>query len=273
MFSFEIPTERILKEIKKSKKNLNWQFSMLSLTHSIDKTNSTLKCISRLAVASKGNQGLIDFASSNIPSDDYFTRSHQEWLRVSMSVGAATVHAIWHDQELYPDFIQWHISFLSFISKQICCTEDLEEDMKILVSMLQPVLLSNDRDKEALKPLCYGAGMFICAMIEKLLRSFYIYLLKNKIYVPPTSATLGALLSEHNQEMVNAFGEDHLKNIAYFISTVGDKKIGLNIRNSLAHWIGMHATDLSSMLIAELFYLYTDVVNTLYWYLYTDIDT
>lgn len=267
-FSYEIPTEKILKELKKYS---NWQFQMLSLTHVISKEESTVNCISRLAVPSKGKQSLIDFVSSNIPSDDYFTHSHQNWLRINMSVGAMTIHAIWHDQELYPTFIQWYVSFLSFISEQVGCTENLEEDIQILTVMLQPVVLSDD--KEALKPLCYGAGMFICAMMEKVLRSFYIYLLKNKIYVPLTSATLGALLSCQNQEMVDVFGEDHLKNIAYFINTVGDKKVGWNIRNSLAHWAGMNATNLNSMLVAQLFYLYTDIVNTLFWHLYTrDID-
>lgn len=269
-FSYEIPVGEILNELKK---HSNWQVQMLSLTHITSKDGSISNWVSRLAVPSKGKQGLIDLVSSNISSDDYFTHSHQNWLRINMSVGAATIHAIWHDQELYPNFIRWYVSFLSFISKQVGCTENLEKDIQILTAMLQPVVLSDDKDKEALKPLCYGAGMFICAMMEKVLRSFYIYLLKNKIYVPLTSATLGALLSCQNQEMVDVFGEDHLKNIAYFINTVGDKKIGWNIRNSLADWVGMNATNLNSMLVAQLFYLYTDIVNTLFWYLYTrDID-
>ena len=270
VFSYEIPTEEILKRLKKCP---NWQVQMLSLTHTISKEESTLNCVSRLAFSSKGKQNLIDLVSSNIPGDDYFTYSHQNWLRINMSVGAATIHAIWHDQELYPNFIQWYISFLSFISEQVGCTENLEEDIQILTAMLQPVVLSDDKDKVVLKPLCYGAGIFICAMMEKVLRSFYIYLLENKIYVPLTSVTLGSLLSCQNQEMVDVFGEDHLKNISYFINTVGDKKVGWNIRNSLAHWVGMNATNLNSTLVAQLFYLYTDIVNTLFWYLYTrDID-
>lgn len=111
--------------------------------------------------------------------------------------------------------------------------------------------------------------MFICAMTEKLLRSFYIYLLKDKMYVPLTSATLGTLLSYNNGEMSDIFGKDHLKNLAYFLNVVGDKKIGYDIRNSLAHWVNMDKTNLNSMLVAELFYLYTDVVNTLFLYLNT----
>lgn len=117
-----------------------------------------------------------------------------------------------------------------------------------------------------LSPLCYGAAMFICALVEKLLRTFYIYLLKDKMYVPLSSATLGTLLSSNNQEMLTIFGEDHLKNLSFFFSTIGDKKIGMNYRNSLAHWVGVKDRDLNSMLVAKLFYLYTDIINTIFWH-------
>ena len=108
--------------------------------------------------------------------------------------------------------------------------------------------------------------MFLCALTEKLLRMFYIYLMKDRVYVPLTSATLGTLLSPDNQEMVNIFGKDHLKSLSFFFCTVGDKKIGMNYRNSLAHWIGMRKRDINSMLVAKLFFLYTDVLNTIFWY-------
>ena len=52
-------------------------------------------------------------------------------------------------------------------------------------------------------PLCYGTAMFICALTEKLLRTFYIHLIKDRVYIPLTSAILGTLLSPDNQEMVN----------------------------------------------------------------------
>ena len=108
--------------------------------------------------------------------------------------------------------------------------------------------------------------MFTCALAEKILRIVYIYLLKDKMYVPLTSATLGSLMSPHNQEMVKIFGEDHLKNLSYFLCTVGDKKIGWNIRNTLAHWIEMKSENVNSMLVAQVFYLYTDIINTVFCY-------
>lgn len=265
-FSYKIPVGEIIKLLKKQP---NCEIQMLSLTHDKKIENDKLYCVSRLAYPSKGKQGLIDFISSNISSDDYFTHSHQNWLEISMSVGAATILAIWHDKELFPDCLQWYFTFLGFISEQTGCIEGLDDDLEILHTMLEPVILSDDKDKKEIQPFCYGAAMFICALIEKLLRIVYIYLLKDRMYVPLTSATLGALLSPHNQEMANIFGEDHLKNLSYFICTVGEKKIGWNIRNSLAHWAGVDKNSLSSMLVAQLFYLYTDIINTIFWYFFS----
>lgn len=132
--------------------------------------------------------------------------------------------------------------------------------------MLQPVILSDDDDKKSLSPFCYGAGMFICAMIEKILRILYVYFLKNGMYVPSTSATLGSLLSPNSQDMIKIFGEDHLKNLSYFLCTAGDKKVGWNIRNTLAHWVDMKSENINSILVAKVFYLYTDIINTIFSY-------
>lgn len=43
--------------------------------------------------------------------------------------------------------------------------------------------------------------MFICALSEKLLRLFYMSLIKDSLYVPINKATLGDLLSESNDDM------------------------------------------------------------------------
>ena len=157
-----------------------------------------------------------------------------------------------------------------FISEQVGGNIDLAEDLESLYIMLQPVILSDEAVYKDITPLCYGAAMFICALTEKLLRTLYVYLMKDKMYVPLSSATLGALLSPNNQEMVNIFGEDHLKSLSFFLCTVGDKKIGMNYRNALAHWIGLRDRDINSMLVAKLFYLYTDVINTIYLYFYKE---
>ena len=260
-FSYQIPAGDVIKYLKSLP---NWETQMLFLTHSCKNDSDSIQYISRLAGPSKGKNGIIDLVSSNVVSDDYFTYSHQNSLNISMAIGAATISVMWHDKELFPECLQWYHSVLNFISEQVGYTENLGDDLEMLYAMLQPVILSDDIDKKSLTPLCYGAGMFICALIEKILRIVYIYLLKDRMYVPLTSATLGSLLSPNNQEMIMIFGEDHLKNLSFFLCTVGQKKIGWNFRNTLAHWVEMKNENINSMLVAQAFYLYTDIINTIF---------
>lgn len=260
-FTNELPAGEIVSHIKSLP---DWEIQMLSLTHDHHNESDMIRYVSRFSYPSKGKQSIIDSVSSNISSDDYFTRSHQRELSIILALGAATISAIWHDKEIFPDCLQWYDEFLSFISEQMGDNIDLAEDLEMLYIMLQPVILSDEAENKDIAPMCYGAAMFICALTEKLLRTLYIYLMKDEMYVPLTSATLGALLTPHNQEMVNIFGEDHLKNLSFFFCTVGDKKIGMNYRNALAHWIGLGDRDINSMLVAKLFYLYTDVINTIF---------
>lgn len=262
-FSYQIPVGGILEYLKNQDK---WESQILSLTHDIHENNDKLHCISRLSFSPQGKQDLIDLVSSNVVSDDYFTYSHQNRLNMSLAVGTAVISAMWHDKVLFSECLQWYHSALKYIGEQTECTENLNDDLEMLYVMLQQVILSDELHEKSLLPLCYGASMFTCALAEKILRIVYIYLLKNEMYVPLTSATLGSLMSPHNQKMVKIFGEDHLKNLSYFLCTVGDKKIGWNIRNALAHWVEMKSENVNSMLVAQVFYLYTDIVNTVFWY-------
>ena len=270
-FKYTIPVGEIISDIKSVP---YWHVKMLLLTHEMKqkKKNGTIAAISWLATASKGKQGIMDYVSSNNPSDDYFTHSHQSTLHRILSVGSATISAMWHDEELFPNCLGWYVYFLNFISNKIELSSNLGDDIELLYIMLQPVILSDDEDKRDLSPLCYGAGMFICALIEKLLRSVYIWLQKDHMYVPISSATIGSLLSPDNKDMENIFGRDHLMNLSFFLSTVGEKKIGLNIRNSLAHWTELDSRNLNSMMVVRLMYLYTDIINTLFWY-FCDSET
>ena len=60
----------------------------------------------------------------------------------------------------------------------------------------------------------------------------------------------------------NQFGEYQLKHLRYYFCTEGDKKIGFNYRNALAHWSGLQAVDITPFLVAKLMYLFTNVVNS-----------
>lgn len=266
-FTYEIPVGELITQIKAQTR---WEVRMLTLSHGFKKCeDGTVGYESRLSCPSKGKQELIDLVGSNVASDEYFTHSHQRELDIITSVGMAIISAMWHDEESLQEILQWYKSLLEDIEQLTACSENLANDVEPLYAMLQLVIMS-EKD-ENLKPVCYGAAMFLCAMMEKLLRTVYIYLLQDERYVPLSSATLGTLLNSRRSELVHIFGKDHLLSIEYFLSTVGEKKIGRNIRNSLAHWISMGKENLCSTMVAQLVYFYTDIINTVFLYLNSQI--
>lgn len=266
-FTYEIPVGELITQIKAQAR---WEVRMLTLSHGFKKyEDGTVGYESRLSCPSKGKQELIDLVGSNVASDEYFTHSHQRELDIITSVGMAIISAMWHDEESLQEILQWYKSLLEDIEQLTACSENLANDVEPLYAMLQLVIMS-EKD-ENLKPVCYGAAMFLCAMMEKLLRTVYIYLLQDERYIPLSSATLGTLLNSRHSELVYVFGKDHLLSIEYFLSTVGEKKIGRNIRNSLAHWISMGKENLCSTMVAQLVYFYTDIINTVFLYLNSQI--
>ncbi|MCI8951162.1 MAG: hypothetical protein HFG49_14175 [Lachnospiraceae bacterium] len=162
-FTHALPVREIIDCIKRTE---NWELKLISLSHDYD--ISVDKHISRFYHPSEGKQTIFDRVSSNISSDDYFTHSHQRKLGIIVSLGAAIMSSIWHDNDLFPDCIQWYNLFLIFISKHMGENVNLAEDLESLYVMLQPVILSDEL----------------------------------------------------------AF---------FFFCTVGDKKLGMNYRNSIAH--------------------------------------
>ena len=91
-------------------------------------------------------------------------------------------------------------------------------------------------------------------------------MVKGETYVPIDKATMGDLLSVNNRYMVAAFGRNHIQNLSYFLQQVGPRKVGQNIRNSLAHWSNMRVNNMSIPYTAKVLWLFTDVLNSVFWY-------
>ena len=106
--------------------------------------------------------------------------------------------------------------------------------------------------------------MYTCALSEKILRILFIHLAKDEKYIPINKATLGELLSENNDYIVNIFGENHIKNLSFFLQRTSPLNIGLNIRNSLAHWSDISTEAMTPSLAGEMLWLFTDILNTVF---------
>ena len=78
------------------------------------------------------------------------------------------------------------------------------------------MVFDNITDDKIQYTLCYGASIFTCAFLEKILRCFYVYLKKGKIYVPLDKVVLHNLLDEKDIDLAGIFNKDHLKKFTIF---------------------------------------------------------
>jgi hypothetical protein len=124
--------------------------------------------------------------------------------------------------------------------------------------------------------MCYTIESLTCAIIEKLLRIAYVNESKN---IPEekddktkkgdknknknkSGKTLGTLLWDKKIEQI--FNYDHLKSLQFLLSE--SNGIGLNIRNSLAHWKNIDKEMLTPLFVSRMLWLFTDVLNTVLLY-------
>lgn len=134
------------------------------------------------------------------------------------------------------------------------------EDVDMMLVMLRLAYQDVNKTSEEQEILCYSLSMFLCSLSEKFLRLFNLYLTKNK---DSENATLGDLLNGNKKELAYAFGCDHIRILAYFLTSTLDLKLGRNYRNSLAHWSsGLETSDMTPILAASLLWLFTDILNS-----------
>lgn len=263
-FPFEIPAGEI---VCKWKKEPAWMIRLFSLTHSSLEEGATHTFVSHLSMEPREKHPLIDMARTNIPTDDYFTMSHQQDLEIQMCVSTGTIIEILLQRDTMVDYLSQVNSAISYIENAFGGEGDhFREDMQMLSTMVQ-LVVNNQKNEEATShALCYGATMFICAFAEKILRTLYMHLVRNEPYVPTYKATLGELLSASNPQISAVFGENHIRNLSFFFQQDSSTRVGRNIRNNLAHWVNISASDLTIQHLGATLWLFTDILNTVFWY-------
>lgn len=263
-FQYEIPVEEIVNQWKKTE---NWERRLLNLTHDPKVDNGTFLCISRLSKEPEAKRPLIDFVSTNVPTDDFFTMRHQQMLSVIASLGTGTMIEIVRRQDTLIDYLNLVASAVTLIIKQLNAEgEQLQQDVEMLSALLQIVANNLGINNDVLHGMCYGASMFICALSEKLLRILYMNLAKDEKYVPINKATLGELLVVSNSHMLDVFGENHIKNLSFFLQRSTPSNVGHNIRNSLAHWSNISVSAMTPFFVAQMLWVFTDILNTVFWH-------
>lgn len=258
--SYEIPVDLIIDALKNEPTK---EMKLLRLTHFLNSETNEVE--SMLNCRSEGKNGLLDEVSSNIASDDYFTRSHQQKLEIQISVGSATLFSILHHSELLQESYEWYSEYISLICEKLYYDEiDLNDDLSLLYKMIDNMLEAEQKEDELLiQSLSYGACMFICAFSEKILRIVYYELLKDEIYIPNNSVTMGSLLTDTNGKIIEILGENQVKHLRYYFGTYGENKIGFNYRNGIAHWSEYSRNDMNFNMFSKLLFLFTNITNSL----------
>ena len=263
-FEFSISSSELIEGFKQITEPLS---RTLRITHSFENSDDGIIGISRLCEKKPTGTALIDMVSVTYPTDSHYTPSLQNFLDIIAFVESSAILSFWHDEKLLDELLATLAFEVNFISD---CTESeyehLINDFNLLTGMLSFVLHAEEKSDEAVAVLVYGLANFLCAFTDKMLRILFVDIMKERVYVPMDKATLGATLNPHNAEILEVFGEEHVKHLAYFLLRDGEKKIGYNYRNRLAHWSNIESKELTVSFAARLWWLFMDVVNTIFWH-------
>ena len=111
-----------------------------------------------------------------------------------------------------------------------------------------------------IKGLCFSVSMFEMALIEKILRNIFIVVNKDT-YIKNDWSSLGNLLNDKNQTMVELLGIDNVKILSYFL--IKCNNIGFNYRNNFAHYKNIKSEDFNYGTILKINQILICIINQL----------
>lgn len=236
---------------------------ILLLTHHPNSNAKKWEAI--LNEAPKEKHPLFDLVSTNIATNDYFTFTHQIELEHILKFGGFLIRRIFSDLKLFAECLLGYEEIINVIVEVVGDeSKDLLADFELLSNMISNIFsLNNDDERIIFQSLCYGAAMFICAFIEKLLRYVYRYLFRGVKYIPFNKATLGELLADREDGLTLVLGEFQVKHLRFYLCGEKDSDIGYGFRNRLAHLNQVNLQSLSPLFVCELFYLLTSIMNSI----------
>lgn len=259
----EVPLEQVVNLLKAEDKP--WANKLLALTHSPNEEKTALRCV--LDQKPKQDFQLADLGASNTPTNSYFTYSCQNHIHMLLTVGGAASNLLLGNEDCFKATISTLLSVSEYIGKALNNKEEgLEDDINLLSQLLGNLFLNPTViEEESIKPIAYGSEILLCSLIEKQLRLAFLSINQNGNYVPMKSITLGSLLQDDSNPLVDLFGEHMIKTLKYILTT-DTEDVGYNIRNDLAHLSGAWKNRLGKATVCMLFYLYLCVTNSIFLY-------
>ena len=263
--------------IKNLNQNLPLEEQLLEITHHKEIKNGVVEYISYLAddIPEKLIKDLNSILPCDIPkTDEHFTLGRELQLMGYSVMYSGIIDGIMSRHEGLHKYITSIQDTISFIHKASNENENLLKDVEFLHENLEYIIKKQDTCLGiVLHSMCYTMESLICAMIEKLLRIMCINGCdsihkekKNGKTKDKSELTLGKLL--WNETIEKLFNYTHLKNLKFFLSK--SNGIGLEYRNSLAHWNNVDKEKLNLLFVYFLLWLFTDVLNTVFLYFRKD---
>lgn len=166
----------------------------------------------------------------------YFTASRKMFLNNLMQfIGNVFSHVIFKETEELEASVN---SYVSFIDSKYSINSDycLKKEYEVLLEMLSNISkVDNNKllHKVSIENY-YGPTMYVCSLLEKTLRNFYMFMRIDIDYNQAKNITLNYLLSEENREIIDLLGKEQSLVLKYYL-LYDNHNQGLNIRNNLAH--------------------------------------
>lgn len=240
---------------KKWRNTTDSKSKLLMLTHYHVDPGKYKSHLSKKKEMSKGEN------RTDVPDDKFFSPDYRRELSRLEAYQVAYFMAILRDQSAFDEYSRLVEHRIRYISGKIPKHEDgLTEDTEMMLAMLhlEYQKLNNTSQEQII--FCYSLSVFICSLIEKLLRMFYCCMTKVSDF---ENLTLGKLLNVQKTKLVSAFGSDHIRALAYFLTSTPGIKLGRNYRNSLDHWsLCMSPGDMTPIFASSLLWLFTDILNS-----------
>lgn len=249
-----------------------WEIRIVFLTHSKDKNGNL---VSFLEHGAKCNaKGISDeICKKNPGTNEYFTNWRLRNLSLYLFEIKARFMTLMRTKSNISEYLSDIYGELKYICENINTTmeiENLNDDMEMLSQFLTDLFVNYIKDEKkfqlSIKNTIYGSAMFICGLIEKVLRIIYKNSMQQISYIPDSSITLGNLLIENDKNttiILDILGVEQIKCLRYYLHKVDFyNAVGQNIRNDLAHINGRTMKNLNYDLILELLSYFTSVLNS-----------
>lgn len=254
-------------------KDISWQLRIISITHSKNDSNK-LKSFLDNAINNKSKSVFENFTRKNPGTDDYFTNSRLRNLNLYTFEVKGKLDIILSSEDNIKDYIDNIFEEIKYICKNLNTNEIFEgfdKDIEMLYFYLMDIKTIDKEETISQKNMYYGLSMFLCGLIEKMLRVTFKNSMSTDLYIADKNIVLNNLLN--NAEIIQKIiGYDQTQCLRYLLTKIDScTDVGINIRNDLAHLNGETMDKLSYSLVLELLSYFTSVINTITLY-YNDVN-